>query len=316
MTPPSEMQPSPGYRKRAEETSFTRNLRYAIADSEERALVWGYMISFGFGLLWLALVMFLPTPQQSITLMAPEEVPVEVKFENAPPAPTAAPAAAPAAAAPKPAGGNEGQNAKNLKKMGDAFGGGASAGGGGMVGDVSNALRGVDVSSSTGGSPGMKGKAVIGYGQGGQGSRTPGRGGLGTGLGTGGGGIGGVGGGGVGYSGVLVAAPQVIRATNTGGTGRNTSDLGNYVRGRESQLKFCYEEYGLKVNPALAGTVTAAVTLTGEGNVTDVAIAERTWSGAGAAEAEQCNKQRISGWRFPKSDQGGGTYSFSFSFSK
>ena len=315
MTPPAEMRPRPGYRKRAEEASFTRNLRYAIADSEERALVWGYVISTGLGLLWLMLVFLLPAPAASITLLPPDELPVEVKFEEAPPAPTAAPAAAPAAV-PKPAGGNEGQNAQNLKKMGDAFGGGANAGGGGMVGDVSNALRGVDVSSSSGGSPGMKGKAVIGYGQGGQGSRTPGRGGLGTGLGTGGGGIGGVGGNGVGYSGVLVAAPQVIRATNTGGPGRNTSDLGNYVRGRESQLRFCYEEYGLKANPALAGTVSAAVTLTGQGNVTDVAIAERSWSGAGAAEAEQCIKQRIAGWRFPPSEQGGGTYSFSFSFSK
>ena len=318
MKRPSTMKPAPGYRKRPDEISFTRNLRYAIADSEERALIWGYVIASGLGLLWLLLVFFLPAPAPSITLLPPDEAPVAVTFEEAPPAPTAAPAAAPAAPAPapKPPGGDAGQNAKNIKKMGDAFGGGASAGGGGMVGDVSNALRGVDVSSSSGGSPGMQGKAVIGYGQGGQGSRTPGRGGLGTGLGAGGGGIGGVGGGGVGYSGVLVAAPQVIRATNAGGPGRNTADLGNYVRGRDAQLRFCYEEYGLKVNPSLAGTVTAAVTLVGAGNVTDVQISDRTWSGAGASEAENCIKQRISGWRFPASDQGGGTYSFSFSFSK
>ena len=35
------MKPSAGFRRRPDETSFTRNLRYAIADSEERALVWG-----------------------------------------------------------------------------------------------------------------------------------------------------------------------------------------------------------------------------------------------------------------------------------
>jgi hypothetical protein len=307
----------PEIRKRMDEVSFTRNMRFEIADAEERALLWSYALAVSMGLVWLLFVWFGPSPQASISLLPPEETPVEVKFDDvkAAPTPTAAPAAAPAAAAPKPAGGNEGANQKNIKKMGDAFGG-AAKGGGGMVGDVTNALRGVDVSSSSGGSPGMQGKAVIGYGQGGQGSRTPGRGGLGTGLGTGGGGIGGVGGNGVGYSGTLVGAPQVIHATNAGGPGRNTSDLGNYVRGRDSQLRFCYEEYGLKVNPSLAGSVTAAVTLTGQGNVTDVSISDRTWSGAGSSEAENCIKQRISGWRFPPSEAGGGTYSFSFSFSK
>jgi hypothetical protein len=305
-------------RPRGDEASFTRNMRFEIADAEGRALLWSYVLAVSMGLLWLLLVWFGPMPAMSITLLPPDEVPVEVKFdEMTMPTPTVAPTAAAApAAAPKPAGGNQGQNQQNIKKMGDAFGGGAQKGGGGMVGDVTNALRGVDVNSSSGGNPGMQGKAVIGYGQGGQGSRTPGRGGLGTGLGTGGGGIGGVGGTGVGYSGTLVGAPQVIHATNAGGPGRNTSDLGNYVRGRDSQLRFCYEEYGLKVNPSLAGSVTAAVTLTGQGNVTDVAISDRTWSGAGSSEAENCIKQRIAGWRFPPSEAGGGTYSFSFSFSK
>jgi hypothetical protein len=315
--PPPPRPPAP--RARADEVSFTRNMRFEIADAEERALLWSYVLALSLGLLWLLMVWFGPSPAPTITLLPETEVPVEVKFDEMTlPTPTAAPAAAPAApaAAPKPAGGNEGQNARNIKKMGDAFGGGAQKGGGGMVGDVTNALRGVDVNSSSGGNPGMQGKAVIGYGQGGQGSRTPGRGGMGTGIGAGGGGIGGVGGTGVGYSGVLVAAPQVIRATNAGGPGRNTSDLGNYVRGRDSQLKFCYEEYGLKANPSLAGSVTAAVSLTGTGNVTDVAISDRTWSGAGSAEAENCIKQRIAGWRFPPSEAGGGTYSFSFSFSK
>jgi hypothetical protein len=58
------------------------------------------------------------------------------------------------------------------------------------------------------------------------------------------------------------------------------------------------------------------VTLTAEGSVTNVDITRRTWSGAGAAEAESCIKQRISGWKFPSSDKGGGTYAFSFSFSR
>jgi hypothetical protein len=225
------------------------------------------------------------------------------------------------AAAPRPnAGGKGGVKRNDTKAISDAFGGGGPSGdGGGMVGDVSNVLRGVDVSSGSGTNPGAaQGKAVIAYGQGGQGSRTPGRGGLGAGLGNGpGGGLGGVGGGpGVGFATVKVAAPSVIRAENVGGPGRNVADLGDYVRSRNSQLQFCYQEYGLKVNPGLAGSVSVAVTLTGAGSVTGVDITRRTWSGPGASEAENCIRQRIAGWKFPPSDQGGGTYSFAFSFSK
>ena len=68
--------------------------------------------------------------------------------------------------------------------------------------------------------------------------------------------------------------------------------------------------------PSLAGTVNVAVTLTGAGNVTGVNITNHTWSGAGSQETEACIKQKILGWHFPSSDQGGGTYSFSFVFSK
>ena len=311
-----------------EDTTFTRNMRFEFADSEGRAIVNSWLIAVGLGLLWLALVIFLPAVPPSIALLRPEETgPIEVKFEDlTPPTSDAGGAPAEPAATPSPAprpagGGRSSGNPDDARAIGDAFGGAsASAGGGGMVGDVSNVLRGVDVSSGAGATPGSGGgKAVIGYGQGGQGSRTPGRGGLGTGLDSapGGGGLGGVGGGGnVGFATVRVAPPSVIRAEKTGGPGRNVADLGNYVRGRQSQLQFCYQEYGLKVNPQLAGTVGVAVTLTGTGKVTGMDITRRSWSGPGAAEAERCIRERVLGWTFPPSDQGGGTYSFSFVFSK
>lgn len=312
-------------RRPVDETSFTRNMRYELADAEGRAIRNSWLASSALGLVWILLVIFLPAVPPSIKLLRPEEAgPIEVQFDEPAP-PTPEPAGAPAAPSPAPrpapAGGAKKRAPKNdAAAIGDAFGGASTAsGGGGMVGDVSNVLRGVDVNTAGGGPPAAgTGKAVIGYGQGGQGSRTPGRGGLGEGLGkNGGGGLGGVGGGGnVGFATVSVAPPSVIRAEKIGGPGRNVSDLGNYVRGRQSQLQFCYEEHGLKVNPNLAGTVTVAVTLTGAGNVTGVEIARRTWSGAGAAESEACIRQRILGWRFPPSDQGGGTYSFSFVFSK
>lgn len=311
-----------------DETAFTRNMRYEFADAEGRAIVNSWLIAIGLGLLWLALVLLLPPVPPSISLLRPDETgPIEVQFEDLTP-PTADAGGAPAepaptpSPAPRPAGGDRSPGNRNdAQAIGDAFGGASTtAGGGGMVGDVSNVLRGVDVSSGSGATPGAGGgKAVIGYGKGGQGSRTPGRGGLGTGLDDtpGGGGLGGVGGGGnVGFATVRVAPPSVIRAEKTSGPGRNVAELGNYVRGRQSQLQFCYQEFGLKVNPQLAGTVGVAVTLTGAGKVTGVEITRRTWSGAGSAEAERCIRERIMGWSFPPSDQGGGTYSFSFVFSK
>jgi hypothetical protein len=213
--------------------------------------------------------------------------------------------------------------------IGDAFGTGSGSGTGGMVGDVSGILSGVAVNAGGGGTGGglggtggggTGGKEVLGYGQGGQGSRTPGRGGIGGGTGTGGGGGGGIGnvgaGGGVVRARVRVAAPAVVAADNLGGPGRDVSDLGTFVRSRESQLRFCYVEQGLKVNPSLAGTVNVAISLTGSGNVTGVDIRSRTWSGPGSAEAEQCIVSRIRSWKFPSSAAGGGTYSFPFNFTK
>jgi hypothetical protein len=309
-----------------DDASFTRQLRYEFADAEGRAILYSYLMSGTLGIIWLLLVLFLPAPPNSINLLKEEEpVSIEVKSEDLPiPTPAPVPASAggaPKAAAPSknPGGGKGGPPKNDTRAINDAFGGGPANNTGGMVGDVSNALRGTEVATGTGSAPGAQGKAVIGYGAGGQSSRTPGRGGLGEGLGGNGagGGLGGVGGGGgVGFATVRVAPPSVIHAENVGGPGRNVSDLGDYVRGRNSQLQFCYSEYGLKVNPQLAGSVTVAVTLTSDGAVTGVDITKHTWSGPGAAEAESCIKQRINGWKFPSSEHGGGTYSFSFSFSR
>jgi hypothetical protein len=314
-------------RQNLDDVSFTRQLRYEFADAEGRAILYSYVMSGVLGLLWILLILFMPAPPNSINLLKPEEpVTIDVKAEDVPiptPAPVAAASSggAPKVAAPakNPGSGKGGPQKNDTRAINDAFGGSPSNNTGGMVGDVSNALRGTEVATGTGSAPGAQGKAVIGYGAGGQSSRTPGRGGLGEGLGGNGagGGLGGVGGGGgVGFATVRVAPPSVIHAENVGGPGRNVADLGDYVRGRNSQLQFCYSEYGLKVNPQLAGSVAVAVTLTSEGSVTGVDITKHTWSGPGAAEAESCIKQRISGWKFPSSDHGGGTYSFSFSFSR
>ncbi len=340
----AETQTTPPRRKR-DETTFTRNLRYEIMGEEGRAIVGSYAVAVALGLFWLALVIFLPPVESRIQLLSPDELgPVEVQVDlDAPtpapgeaeqqpaPGPTTRPPGQrgpePGSPRPNPPGSRTEQNRAGA--IGAAFGTGAGQGSGGLVGDVSNILRGVDVSSGTGGTGGGRagtggggvgGKAVIGYGGGGEGSRTPGRGGFGGGLGTGGGGGGGIGGvgagGGMTRAAVRVEAPRVVAPGDIGGPGRDVGDLGNFVRSRESQLRFCYQEYGLKVNPSLAGKVNVAISLTGAGNVTGVDITGRSWGGAGASETEQCIRQRIGGWRFPASDRGGGTYGFTFNFTR
>jgi hypothetical protein len=198
-----------------------------------------------------------------------------------------------------------------------------------MVGDVSGILSGVQTSSGSGGSGGglggiggggSGGKTVLGQGQGGQGSTRPGRGGIGGGSGTGGGGGGGIGGvgpgGGMTRGAVRVSAPSVVSAPDLGGPGRDVGELGAFVRSRESQLRYCYTEQGLKVNPALAGTINVSITLTGSGSVTGVDARPGSMSGAGTSEVTNCIEGKIRAWKFPSSEAGGGTYSFPFSFTK
>jgi hypothetical protein len=330
------------------ETTFTRNLRFELADEENRALLGSYAISIALGVAFLLMVQFYPVTAPPRLL--PETAPIEVTIleeEVAPPEPpvaveqageavtTPAPGprnrpagrVGPERGSPTPGRPGSRTEANRTGAIGDAFGTGSGSGSGGMVGDVSGILAGVETNSGSGGTGGglggsggggAGGRAVLGSGQGGQGSRTPGRGGIGGGTGTGGGGGGGIGGvgggGGVTRAAVRVAPPAVVRAEGLGGARRDVSDLGTFVRSRESQLRHCYTEFGLKVNPRLAGTVTVAITMTGSGTVTGANITSRTWSGAGSSEAESCIRSRIRSWKFPASDAGGGTFSFPFNF--
>ncbi|HEX2778294.1 MAG TPA: AgmX/PglI C-terminal domain-containing protein [Gemmatimonadaceae bacterium] len=330
------------------DATFTRNLRFEWASEEGRALVGSYGISLTLALAFLALVHFkkIEHPQEEvadqvavtfmgdttpdITPEAPVEQPgtadrvAEAGPKNAPPGPKG-----PQKGNPRPGRPGSRTETYSTGAIGTAFGTGSGSGTGGMVGDVSGILRGVDVSSGSGGTGGgmngsggggAGGKTVLGYGQGGQGSATPGRGGIGGGLGAGGGGGGGVGGvgggGGVSAAPVRVGRVAVVKAADTGGPSRDVSELGTFVRSREAQLRFCYVENGLKANPNLAGTITVAITLTGSGSVTDADITNRTWGGAGASSAESCILSKIRSWRFPSSSAGGGTFSFPFNFTK
>jgi hypothetical protein len=309
-------------RRVRDEASFTRNLRYEIAGAEGRAMLGSSMISIVLGVLWVLLVLFGPRTQVD-RLLPPDEAPIEVTVEPPPPpeepikteeAPAAPVVAAPKAAAKAPAGAPKPE--KTAAQIAGAFGAAAPGPANGPVGDVSNVLRGVSVASNNApAGAATAGKQVLAYGQGGAGSRTPGRGEIGDGGGTAG--IGGVsGGGGFGATAVRIGAPRVIDAPSVGGVGRDVGELGTSVREHQSQLQFCYQEYGLKVNPALAGSITLSLTLTGTGAVTNAVVTSRTWSGPGSDAAESCILQRARGWHFPASQAGGGTFEFTFNFNK
>ncbi|MEJ7810305.1 MAG: hypothetical protein WKG32_07810, partial [Gemmatimonadaceae bacterium] len=233
------------------DSTFTGNLRWEMLDDEGRALAGSYAIAVALGIVWLVLVFFFPAAKPLSLLPENEQgLTVELEDEPATTPPAAQEGEAVEVAAPGPVNkppGRQGPQTGNPRQgrpgsqternasaaIGSAFGSGSGTGSGGMVGDVSNILRGVDVASGSGGTGGGNagsggggsgGKAVLGYGQGGEGSRTPGRGGFGGGLGTGGGGGGGVGGvgpgGGVVRATVRVAPPSVVAPPAGGGPGR------------------------------------------------------------------------------------------------
>ena len=324
-------------------------MRWELFTEEGRPLLWSYFISFGLAIAFLLMVKFGPRTRPP-SLLPDTDVPITIQIDSLPeptiyepPAPQTGetdriPEPGPTKAPPGPRGPEPGQprpgtpgsrtETNAAGAIGTAFGTGSGSGTGGLVGDVSGILSGVQTAGGSGGSGGglgglggggTGGKAVLGPGQGGQGSTTPGRGGIGGGTGTGGGGGGGIGGvgggGGMVRAAVRVSAPAVVSAPSMGPR-RDISDLGSFVRDRQQQLRVCYEENGLKVNPNLAGTIVTAISIEPSGSVSGVNITRRTWSGAGSSESESCILRRIRSWRFPSSEAGAGTYSFPFNFTK
>ena len=295
------------------DSAFTRKLRFEWASEEERALMGSYAISGGFGIAFLLLVHLTPVRQAQA-----EEPPPEPKYRLSN-STLPEPAKAPAMGRPKhsrPASGTATNTTDAIRRI---FGPGSVSGTGATTVDVSGILRGVDVNSRSDATDVKgEGKTVLSVGENGRGATTPGRGGSGGGIGTGdAGGVGSVGGReGVSAAQVSVRAPAVLVAPKTDGARRDASELGNFVRSRQEQLRFCYAERGLKINPRLAGTINVSITFAGSGNVTDAGVSNRTWSGGGAAEAESCILDRIRSWRFPPASAGGGTYAFPFNFTR
>ena len=111
---------------------------------------------------------------------------------------------------------------------------------------------------------------------------------------------------------VATPAPREVYAA---GSVRDFTALGNFVRSRSAQMSYCYKE-ALARNPKLAGAVGVAITITGSGDVADVNVVRRSWSGPGTEQLEGCIRTTIRAWKFPAADAPVGTYPFSLSFTK
>ena len=87
--------------------------------------------------------------------------------------------------------------------------------------------------------------------------------------------------------------------------------IGDFVRSRNAQLQFCYEESRV-ANPGLAGSVTIGVLLAPDGSVTRIDVLRRSWEGKGASDVEACALAKVRNWKFPPAD---GTTTRPYSFS-
>ena len=100
---------------------------------------------------------------------------------------------------------------------------------------------------------------------------------------------------------VAPSAAPAARTTSGSRASGGTATFGDYVRARQPQLQFCYEETRAK-HPKLAGSATVAVSLAADGSVQAVDIVRKSWSGKGFKEVESCVLSKVRGWRFPASE--------------
>ena len=100
-----------------------------------------------------------------------------------------------------------------------------------------------------------------------------------------------------------------------GGSSSALTPLGDFVRSRNSQLQFCYEETRAK-NPDLAGSATIGVLLASDGSVTRADVLRRSWEGSGADQVEACVLAKVKTWKFPTDGTTARPYSFSTVFTR
>jgi hypothetical protein len=95
------------------------------------------------------------------------------------------------------------------------------------------------------------------------------------------------------------AAAMTITVGPTDATKLAPSTVANLVKQWQSQLDLCYSEFGLKVNPALTGSIAVRLAIRTTGDVGAATFVHHRWSGAGGTEAESCMRARVMAWMFP-----------------
>ncbi|HTA74301.1 MAG TPA: AgmX/PglI C-terminal domain-containing protein [Gemmatimonadaceae bacterium] len=95
------------------------------------------------------------------------------------------------------------------------------------------------------------------------------------------------------------AAAMTITVGPTDATKLAPSTVANLVKQWQSQLDLCYSEFGLKVNPALTGSIAVRLAIRSTGDVGAATFVHHRWSGAGGTEAESCMRARVMAWMFP-----------------
>ncbi len=271
---------------RPERSSFDTTLRFELASEEDRPLFVSYLLASALALAWLVLVHVMPRPMLPLIDLGPPIIIFDPFMPTVEPPSEAVREGGRRSRRTPTAVGSPG--AGSLR---DAFSGTA-----GLV-DAGRLLSGVDVapSGSAAGEP-RAGKVGL---ETGVGSRTPGRV-RGGGLPPSGAGLGTVSGGGLSRTEVVIAPPEVRAVAGAPAAGI-TSEVGQTARAHVPQLERCYHQEGLSRNPALAGLVRLGLTVEA-GRVTSARIVDRTWTGAGAAEAEGCLVRMARGWRLGSAD--------------
>ena len=108
------------------------------------------------------------------------------------------------------------------------------------------------------------------------------------------------------------AAPAPVAKRNTSGHSSGVTTIGDFVRSRNPQLQFCYEETRAS-NPSLAGSTTIGVLLGPDGTVTRADLLRRSWEGRGAEQVESCVLAKVKNWKFPPAEDVSPTRPYSFS---
>ena len=77
------------------------------------------------------------------------------------------------------------------------------------------------------------------------------------------------------------------------------SVLGDIVRQRQQLLQYCYTEFGLRADAALAGQIVVRMVIQQDGTVSEVTVPHHSWTGHGADHVESCIRDRVLHWQFP-----------------